>query len=27
MILDRRDLRERIASMLRMLLRRPPAGG
>jgi acetyl-CoA carboxylase carboxyl transferase subunit beta len=27
MILDRRDLRERIASLLRMLLRRPPASG
>ena len=27
MILDRRNLRERIASLLRILLRRPPAGG
>ena len=26
-ILDRRDLRERIASMLRILLRRPAASG
>jgi len=27
MILDRRDLRERIASLLRILLRRPAASG
>jgi acetyl-CoA carboxylase carboxyl transferase subunit beta len=27
MIVDRRDLRDRIAGLLRMLLRRPPVSG